>query len=524
MDFNHLIKNNPTRKEVIGLILCLLIGFALRFYAFDRKSLWIDEIHTFNESRDDLQRQLRYYQEDPTNLHPPLFFILTHIFYPFPKPERDLRIIPLIFGTLSIPMIYFLARSFSPNIALPCALSLTFMAYHISLSQEGRSYSLLMFLGMAGLYFFLKYLKSLDRRFLIVTAFIFAILFLTSYSAVPFIALSQILWLYRANEDGKKPGVLSFLSLNVLTLAIITPWIIFLALNYKGQSMMPATEEKVIISFWEILYGIFHDWVPYAPLTIISAVVLVLFPFFSKHRKNALILLVAFILPIGGLYLYCKLLNVAHFVTSRYFVNFLPLFFISIYLSLNAIEVKFKRIKKFMRMKTVFVILFIASNMMILPLYYRSEKQDFKGLVNYLKQQLRDGDEIIVVGGSLAPIMGMLHYFRVYPEGRHYLIPYWKISEEEIEYRISLISQNRRFTISGSKTYWFQRVTEGRRIWLLIGKDGAKKFKQNFPFAFKGYFDGSFLNFDRFPTDNSMYLFLWDPSSPGQKGIDMPLE
>ncbi len=42
-----------------------------------------------------------------------------------------------------------------------------------------------------------------------------------------------------------------------------------------------------------------------------------------------------------------------------------------------------------MRLKLLFVILFIASNLVILPLYYRSEKQDFRGLVTYLKGQLR---------------------------------------------------------------------------------------------------------------------------------------
>jgi uncharacterized membrane protein len=136
----------PKRKEIVILLLCLLIGFCLRFYTFDHKSLWMDEIYTFNDSRDDLKGQLKFYAENPTFLHPPLFFILTHLFYPFTKPERDLRIIPIIFGTLSIPIIYFLSKSFSLSIALPCTLSLTFMAYHISLSQVGRSYSLLMFI------------------------------------------------------------------------------------------------------------------------------------------------------------------------------------------------------------------------------------------------------------------------------------------------------------------------------------------------------------------------------------------
>ena len=184
------------RKEVFVVIFCLLIGFALRLYTFDRKSLWEDEIYTFNDSRDDLKGQINFYKENPSYLHPPLFFILTHQFYPFTKPERDLRIVPLIFGTLSIPMIYLLARQFSPSIALPCTLSLIFMTYHISLSQEGRPYSLLMFLGIAGLYFFMKHLKTSKKRYLVAVALLFVGMFYASYSSIPFILLSQILWFY----------------------------------------------------------------------------------------------------------------------------------------------------------------------------------------------------------------------------------------------------------------------------------------------------------------------------------------
>ena len=101
-------------KEIILLIFCLLLGFTLRFYRFDQKSLWWDEIYTYNDSRFGLKEQITFYKENPTFLHPPLFFLLTHLFYPFTSPERDLRLIPLIFGTLSIPMIYLLSKSFLP--------------------------------------------------------------------------------------------------------------------------------------------------------------------------------------------------------------------------------------------------------------------------------------------------------------------------------------------------------------------------------------------------------------------------
>jgi len=515
--------NSLVRKEISILLLCILVGFALRFYSFDRKSLWIDEIYTFNDSRDGFKEQLRFYKENPTFLHPPLFFILTHQFHPFTKPERDLRIIPLIFGTLSIPMIYLLARSFSRHIPLACAISLTFMVYHISLSQDGRSYSLLMFLGITGLYFFMKHLQTSKRRYLVLVALFFSTLFYTSYSSIPFISLSQIFWFYRTSEESKKPTLSNFLILNSLILLFCLPWIIFLGVNYKGQFIGEELRyTREINSFWSLVYGILHDWAPYAPLMLTSVILLVLFPFLSKNKKNTIILLSVFVLPIGGLYLFCELFSISHFITSRYFISFLALFFISIYLSLYIIEMRFKTLKKFVRLRYLFIILFVASNLLILPLYYRSEKQDFRSLVTYLKGQLKDGDKIIL--STVAHFPGILHYFGVYPEGRQYAIPSRRISKDENEFRTSLISENKTFVISCSKKYWLQYALGGNRLWFVVNKATARKEKDNSPCVLKGYFDGSFLNFNKFPTDDSMYLFLYDPNSPKEKGIDISIE
>ena len=77
-------------KQAVFVLLCTLIAFSLRFYTFDRKSLWLDEIHTLNDSRPDIHAQFKFYKENPLNLHPPLFYIITHLFYPFPSPERAL--------------------------------------------------------------------------------------------------------------------------------------------------------------------------------------------------------------------------------------------------------------------------------------------------------------------------------------------------------------------------------------------------------------------------------------------------
>ena len=369
----------------------------------------------------------------------------------------------------------------------------------------------------------MRHLQTLKKRYLILAAFFSTTLFYTSYSAIPFIVFSQILWFYRIRVDSKKPALSSFLIFNVIILLFSLPWLIFLALNYHGQPIIDPISSQSLGSFSALTYAILNDWVPHLPLTIISVLLLILFPFFSRDKIKTLILLCTFVLPIGGLYLYCKLLNFTQFLTSRYFISFLPFFFVALFFSLDSIKEKFDQYRKPIRLNLLFVILFITSNLVILPFYYRSEKQDFRGLVNYLNSQLRDGDKIFVKTFTYIP--GILHYFRVDPRNRHYEIPIvWKKPGEEFELKVSLISQGRFFTIYYSNIDYTQYVADRKRLWILTGKEASKEIKNNLPCVLKKYFDGKFAFFRRFPSDASMYLFLWDPQSPSEKGIDMSIE
>lgn len=510
------------RIEVLILFLCLLAGFSLRFYTFDKKSLWMDEIYTLNDSRYGFKEQIEFYKERPTFPHPPLFFVLTHLLYPFPKPERDLRIIPLIFGTLCIPMFYLLAKQFSPSIPLPCTISLIFMVYHISLSQDARSYSMIMFLGMVSLYFFLRYLWTLKNRYLIPVAILFAIALHISYSSIPFIIFSQILWFYRPREGAQKPKLSSFFLLNGLVFLICLPWILFLMFNYKGQLINQPLQTEGTGSFFSIIYGIFHDWTNNIPLMIISILLFILLPIFSDNMKNGFVLIITFLSSIIGFYLFYKMLNITHFISSKYFISFLPIFLIIVFLSAHAIDLNRGRSNRLFQFKSVFLFFFVLSNLVILNFYYQSEKQDFRGMTKFIKGHVRDRDVIYV--GNIAFIPGILHYLGIYPDGRRYTIPFRKISENNIEYFKPVMHGNKLITIYSSKECCRGYSGYGNRLWIVAGKTRAKKLKEETPAVLKGYFDGSFLNFNRFPTDASMYLFLWDPSSPNEKGIDLPIE
>jgi hypothetical protein len=336
--------------------------------------------------------------------------------------------------------------------------------------------------------------------------------------------LSQILWLYRPTEEAKKSVLSSFLNLAGLLLLFCLPWILFIAINYKGQMIMDPFHTESPGSLWTIFYGILHDWAPHAPLLIGSALLLVLFPFLSKYKENALVLLAFLTVPIAGLYSYCKLFRITHFITSRYLITLLPVFLITLYLSLRSVELRFGKITKFIRPQLLFLTLFIASNLMILPLYYRSEKQDLRGLVYFLKEHFKDGDKVFL--GGMPFFTGIFHYLGIYPEGRLYEFTMYKDSEKGIEFIMMPISdRNRRILLYSSRTCCTQYVADGSRLWIVVGgKQAAKEIRKDSPAVLKGYFDGSFLNFNRFPTDASIYLFLWDPKSTYEKGIDMPIK
>ncbi len=517
MNLNSLTIVKTKRSEVLILLFCLLIGFAFRFYTFDRKSLWLDEIYTLNDSRDSFSGQIKFYKENPAYHHPPLFFILTHQFYPFSRPERDLRIIPLIFGTLSIFMIFLLAKQFSSSIALHCALSLVFMTYHISLSQDARSYSFLMFIGTVSLYLLIKHLKTLKLGYLILTAFCYAILFYTSYSSVLFIIFSQLFWFYQFDHESKKPSLRSIIILLSLTFLICFPWILFIALNYMGQTVN--IQPETTGSFPHILYGVFYDWAPHVPLLVTSIVLFIVFVYYAERKKNAFILLASVFLPILSLFLICRVLKITHFVSSRYFINFFPLFLLTLYLSLDAIENRLKLSNKLLNLRLIFLFLFIASHLVALPLYYRSQKQDFRGLAAFLRENLKSGDHIFVSCPEFFP--GILHYLGILPDGRHYLMLSQKDPMGNDEIVRPFIYRRNYYIMHSSKVCCTQHISKENRLWVITMKGDAKEIHRTYPFLLKGYFDGSFLFSSRFPSDGSLYLFLYDPTSPTGKEIDI---
>jgi hypothetical protein len=157
-----------------------------------------------------------------------------------------------------------------------------------------------------------------------------------------------------------------------------------------------------------------------------------------------------------------------------------------------------------------FLLAFIVANLFILPLYYRSEKQDFRGLATYLKHHLQKGDNIF---DADARLIGMLHYFQVPTDGRFYQLNDYDYSKGKERFRKTFIYKGSIVNIYYSRACCEQYLDGRNRLWIIAGPESAERVKADTPAALVGYFDGSFFQGNEFPTDASMYLFLWDPKS-----------
>ena len=126
------------RRLVFAIV---LLGFALRFYQYDALSLWLDEGITVYVTRMPWDTVLGFHGAYET--HPPLYFILVKLFTLVVPEVNAGRLVSVLAGTLTIPVLYALAARLTTRWAgVVAALTLAVSPLHIWFSQEGRMYSL----------------------------------------------------------------------------------------------------------------------------------------------------------------------------------------------------------------------------------------------------------------------------------------------------------------------------------------------------------------------------------------------
>jgi mannosyltransferase len=152
------------KYSMIILFLIIIAGFSLRFYHLDQESLWFDEGFTVNSvSQESLPKVIE--QANKFETKPPGFYLITHYWTKiFGLSEFSLRFVSLIFGTISVFLIYFLGKElFNRQVGILSSFLMSISLFDIIYSQEARVFALFSMATILSFFIFVKLIKRLPQ-------------------------------------------------------------------------------------------------------------------------------------------------------------------------------------------------------------------------------------------------------------------------------------------------------------------------------------------------------------------------
>ncbi|MDP2937469.1 MAG: glycosyltransferase family 39 protein [Dehalococcoidia bacterium] len=201
--------------------------------------------------------------ENTSDPHPPLFYLMLHIWLSLGRSEAFLRIPSALFGALSVPLVFALGRAWVPErTAVLGALFLSMAPMHVWYSQEVRMYSLLTFLGLVSTVSLTRLIKGAKPVWWVVYASSALAGLYTHYGMVGLLVV-QGLWLvfWRMNRDIELRFLISWLvSLGVLFLGF-WPWLPVLLANIADLANVPIVMQVTFLqgadAAWLLLFLLF---------------------------------------------------------------------------------------------------------------------------------------------------------------------------------------------------------------------------------------------------------------------------
>lgn len=152
--------NEISRIDFLIASVLLITAFILRWTNYNELTIWPDEVNIYPPyAYSTLANNWAWSPE--SMLEPPLFtYILCIITYFFGGSIEIFRIVSIVFGSLSVWVIYFLGKIlFGRRIGLLSALLLCFSSFHIMYSKIVMIEATLIFLILTSVYYFIKSYK-----------------------------------------------------------------------------------------------------------------------------------------------------------------------------------------------------------------------------------------------------------------------------------------------------------------------------------------------------------------------------
>jgi len=205
--------------ETFLLYSSLIAGSILRLWHLGYYGLWYDEVYSVMMS----QNIPLFIQDRAYVFIPPAFFILLKVWSMLSSLDAFLFLLPFVLGVLSLALIYKLgAFLFNRRVGSISAFMLALSPFHIHYSQELRMYSLVVFLSLVSVYYFVRSIRYGKITDYLALAIFNCLLLYTHYAAF-FLVFSELLFiglLFKEKRDAAVKLLFSFSAAFLLFL----PW------------------------------------------------------------------------------------------------------------------------------------------------------------------------------------------------------------------------------------------------------------------------------------------------------------
>jgi len=384
---NNTLYNPPEFiiKAVAPLSLFVLC-FVVRLLYLTTQDICIDEPFSIYHAQGSISDIIRFLK--PTN-NPPLFEIFLHYWIKlFGISAFSVRLLPLIFGSLSIIFIYKIgARFFSFSVGLTAALLYCFSTHAIYYAHDCRTYALFLFLGTTSVYYFLKLISEKEVKWDLALWILSSVLLIFShYFGIILLFVEFIAILFFAKRQIK-----TFLIGFGLIALLYSPQI-FILINRFLFSTSEGTWVKEPVGI-ESIYNMF--WIfSNMPLTAVACLFLMVvsaFMYFKNRRRelvggmNDKLIYLFFFLPFFLMFFVSFKIPVYN---GRYLFFLLPFYYLSLAIMI------FRLVKKERLQYLVMaglVILFILT-VQLNP----DKKRGSKAVTEFIKQKKQPGDLVII--------------------------------------------------------------------------------------------------------------------------------
>ena len=291
-----------TQKSTFFIILALtVIGFYLRFNNLGDRSIWFDEAATFYAAIGLLEHGIPVLPSG--ELYPRSFlnlYLIAQSFRIFGVNEFSARFVSVIFGTLTIPLVYLLGKELGRRTGLIATVLITFSAFEILWSREARMYAQFQFFYLLTAYLFYIAFKRNNSKLFLFSVIPFILAWYSHVLTLCFIPVAVAYILLCERNEFLKNKYFVYVTFGFIALA-------FAYMMVKGKTPLDyLPSEGQIWAQHTVLHYVFAFVLsPLLFLVVIgSAISLILWKFGIHRDKAQLYFILNFFIPFIFLSLY----------------------------------------------------------------------------------------------------------------------------------------------------------------------------------------------------------------------------